>query len=204
MKKTLIIILALATGLIMVGQAAAQGISGSAHDFSTETWNTSGEICITCHTPHNAMAGKPVLWNHTLTDNSTYVNNLQTAFGTTWGTPDGPSLLCLSCHDGTVALDNFGGTTSGTNFIGAGEQVGDGTTLDGNHPISVDYNAALVTSGELNDITSAETAGVNIYGSAPGRIQCGSCHDVHNSAGITKLLRTSNAASALCMACHNK
>ncbi len=203
MKKLVTIIFALATVAFIAAPAMA-GITGSAHDFSGDSWNTTGEICVTCHTPHHAMAGKKVLWNHELADNSTYANNLETAFGTTWGTPDGPSLLCLSCHDGTVALDNFGGETSGTNFIDPAGQVGDGTTLDGNHPISIDYNAALVTSGELFDVSTAESNGVNIYGSAPGRIQCGSCHDVHNSQNIDGLLRTSNAASALCMACHNK
>ena len=35
----------------------AQNISGSAHDFSGHGWNTGGELCEVCHTPHNAVTG---------------------------------------------------------------------------------------------------------------------------------------------------
>ncbi len=46
-----------------------QNIAGSAHDFSGEAWNAAGEICIPCHTPHNAdiTAANAPLWNHELT-----------------------------------------------------------------------------------------------------------------------------------------
>jgi predicted CXXCH cytochrome family protein len=37
-----------------------------------------------------------------------------------------------------------------------------------------------------------------------GKMQCSSCHDVHNSAGVLGLLRKSNAGSALCLTCHHK
>ena len=65
------------------------------------------------------------------------------------GQPTGKSKLCLSCHDGTVAVDNHSGNTTGTRFIGPGSM---GVNLGVHHPISFTYNSALAASdGELND-----------------------------------------------------
>ncbi len=37
-----------------------------------------------------------------------------------------------------------------------------------------------------------------------GRMECSSCHDVHDRNGHAKLLVKSNARSALCVTCHDK
>ena len=51
-KNTCLVILA----LVGFQGLQAQTIVGSKHDFSTQAWNTSvgQQICIVCHTPHNA------------------------------------------------------------------------------------------------------------------------------------------------------
>ncbi len=217
MKKTLIILLALVMAFI-TGPAFA-AVSGSAHDFSDgiegnggsdeSAWNSSGEICITCHTPHNAEEGMPVLWNRAQHDNSTYQTVLTTAYGNTWGTPNAASLMCLSCHDGTIALDSYGGTTGSVNIqaeYDANVRVGDGTTLEGNHPISIDYDDTIQrgTHDEFVAVGSLNSA-IKLFGD-PGseQIECSSCHDVHDVAVQDDLLRMSNTASALCLACHIK
>ncbi len=181
-------------------------ITGTDHDFSGDTWNPSGQICIVCHTPHNGdtlVVGAP-LWNHevTLASHTPYSSSTLDA---TVGAPSGTSKLCLSCHDGTVALDNFGGTTTGTNFIGGLADFG--TDLSNDHPISFVYDAALATAdGGLQDPTTQSSGlGGTITGDLlfAGSLECGSCHDVHDNT-VAPFLRKSNAASALCLTCHAK
>lgn len=200
--------------LILVSAIAwisyGQSIVGSAHDFSAQSWNTSGEICVVCHTPHNAditVANAP-LWNHSLTTQTfqIYSSSVSPTFTGTTGQPDASSKLCLSCHDGSVALENFGGVGGGTHFISGGANLG--TDLRNDHPISFTYDATLATTdgGLFNPATALSGLGSTIASDLlfAGKMQCASCHDVHNSAGIAHLLVKSNAGSALCLTCHNK
>ncbi|MFQ6613780.1 MAG: cytochrome C, partial [Fidelibacterota bacterium] len=154
MKKHIAIgvILIIGSGLLM-----GQGITGSEHDFSSENWNSSGEICIVCHTPHNAdnAVSSAPLWNHQVTS-ATFTLYSSGTLDATVGQPDGVSKLCLSCHDGTVAIDNFGGNTNGLQMIGAGEKLG--TDISDDHPISITYDATLASSdGGLYDPTQANS-----------------------------------------------
>lgn len=204
MEKTKLVILAIIM-LYGTGFVFAQGISGTAHDFSSSGWS-GGEICIVCHTPHNAdatIADAP-LWNHESTAATFTLYSSSTMDGTT-GQPDASSKLCLSCHDGTVALEDFGGTTTGTNYISTGDLT---TDISDDHPISFTYNTALATSdGELFDPATANSGlGSTIDDDLliGGKMQCASCHDVHNTAGASSLLVKSNASSALCLTCHDK
>jgi predicted CXXCH cytochrome family protein len=192
--------------MVLYGQFGFSQITGSAHDFSGKTWNSSGEICIVCHTPHNAQSvtGSP-LWNHSTTS-TTFTLYSTSTLDATVGQPSGTSKLCLSCHDGTVAIDNFGGVTSGTNFVGGTDSLG--TSLSDDHPVSFTYDNTLAsTDGELyNPATQSSGLGGTIDNDMlyAGKVECASCHDVHNSANITHLLVKSNAASALCLTCHDK
>ncbi len=198
------------TGLFIIFLAqvtVGQNISGSAHDFSSETWNPSGEICIVCHTPHHAdnTVNDAPLWNHQLST-ATYTVYSSSTLDASVGQPAGISKLCLSCHDGTVALDNFGGKTNGTSFISGDDLLG--TDLSDDHPISFTYDATLAsTDGGLYDPTTTNSGlGGTIDADMlfNSQLECASCHDVHNGSGVAKLLVKSNAASALCLTCHNK
>ncbi|MEN8251519.1 MAG: cytochrome c3 family protein [Bacteroidota bacterium] len=191
-----------------------QNIAGSAHDFSGATWNTSigDQICIVCHTPHNATpVSGAVLWNRleTAATFTPYTSGTMTA---TAGAPSGTSLLCLSCHDGTIALEDFGGATGGTNYVA--NPIGDVTLgvgdLSNDHPISFTYDATLATNdGGLYDPT-IQLSGMPGGGTIDddllnaGSLECASCHDVHDSEGLPSLLKIDNAGSALCLTCHNK
>lgn len=201
---------ALATAALLLAPIAANAvISGSAHDFSTSGW-AGGEICVACHTPHNSDTTVPEapLWDHELTT-STFTLYSSSSLDATMGQPDGISKLCLSCHDGTVALDSFGGG-SGSSFIGGPKNLG--TDLADDHPISFTYNTALATAdGELEDpATKSVTIGtvtgtVDALMLASGKVQCSSCHDVHNTVvAIQPLLRVTTAGSAICLTCHKK
>jgi predicted CXXCH cytochrome family protein len=205
----LLVALVLVAIVFGTSQALA-GIAGSAHDFSLESWSTN-DICGPCHTPHNSVSGGAPLWNHTNTTYSTW-----TMYDNTNGTQDssvpintalGPvSKACLSCHDGTTAVDAFGGATGTVKIAGAGPYVsmltvGGSGDLSSDQPISITYDTALsVTDGGLHDPTNAVIAKLLI----DKKIECSSCHDVHNAGGFASLLRVDNTDSALCLTCHDK
>lgn len=191
---------------VLWGTAHA-GVSGTAHDFSTSSWNSSGEICKPCHTPHDAgtdTSGAP-LWNHKTTA-ATFQLYASPTFnaGSTIGQPSGTSKLCLSCHDGTVALDSFGGFGSGKTFA----FLTLGTDLRGSHPVSFTYDATLSTKDRGLYDPTVQTSGLGSTIHADllhqGKVECTSCHNVHNESGADSLLVKSNAGSALCLTCHNK
>ena len=94
--------------LLIPKESLIAGIRDSAHDFSN--LGQRQEICIFCHTPHNAdvsVTDAP-LWNHQVTTKFFQVYNSSTMDATV-GQPAASSKLCLSCHDGTVAVDAYGG-----------------------------------------------------------------------------------------------
>jgi predicted CXXCH cytochrome family protein len=197
----------LLTALSFIGLSYGQ-ITGSAHDFSGSAWNTTTEICIVCHTPHNAdlTVTTAPLWNHEVTIVAAYTLYSSSTLNATLGQPGNESKLCLSCHDGTVALENFGGVTGGTNFISGSANVG--TALNNDHPISFTYNDALATAdgGLRTPSTYVTSLGGTINNDLlfSGRMECASCHDVHNAHGNNMLLLIDNTGSALCLTCHNK
>ncbi|MBM4032162.1 MAG: cytochrome c3 family protein [Planctomycetes bacterium] len=175
----------------LLAPAFGAGITGTKHDLSAKGYGST-EICIFCHTPHGATASSfGPLWNHAASS-ATYqlYGGGVTGRGTTVNQPGPASASCLSCHDGTVAVDSYGGAT-GTNFITGNALVG--TDLRDDHPIGVAYP----TTGTSYKIppTVAKTYA--------GRVECASCHDVHDSTN-TPFLRMSNSGSALCLDCHNK
>ena len=180
-------------GLYGSGVASAQ-ILNSEHDFSNNGF-AQGEICIVCHTPHNSdtSVSDAPLWDHELST-ATYTLYSNPSLQGTVTQPAGVTKLCLSCHDGTVAIDSFGGAT-GTNTIGGGANVG--TNLDDDHPVSVTYEFG--TDPDLKDPTTFTAARL-----FSNQVECSSCHNVHNESGVDGLLVMSNADSALCSQCHSK
>jgi predicted CXXCH cytochrome family protein len=192
----------------------AGSIMGSPHDFTIYNWS-GGQVCIACHDPHNANTSVTVApqWNHALSTQS-YALYSTPSLKAQLGQPGMLSKLCLSCHDGTVAVDSFGGAT-GTQYISVANNVG--TTLKNDHPIGFTYDTALanlngslfdpasrsVTIGSGGTTQSGTIASVLLFS---GQLECPSCHDVHNkyTADATGLLKISATASAICMACHKK
>ena len=183
--------------------ARTQTIIGSEHDFSGETWS-SGRICAPCHTPHNAMTITVPLWNHESTI-ATFTLYSSDTLDATMGQPAGASKACLSCHDGTVALDSFGGNT-GNEYIEGSARIG--TDLGDDHPISFTYDAALAAGdGGLRDPTTSNSGLGNTVDEdmlLAHKMECSSCHNPHNESGLDHLLVKSNQGSALCLTCHDK
>jgi len=148
------------------------------------------------------------LWNHATTTGP-FITYSGPTLSASVGAPDGVSLACLSCHDGTLAVNAGSGAP----------RFGVGTDLDANakigpdlhvvHPISFTYDAALATAdGNLEDPTTykigdaktrltvstppvpATWSGTSLTGKTiqqamlfDGKMQCASCHDVHKQDG---------------------
>lgn len=106
-------LLPLAGMLLLTGRTGAA--AGKASDVLLSKHNLSvngpgpvtsqqGDACMFCHTPHGSYADEPVEWNHVLSV-QTYNTYTSSTYGAGAGTPAaGVSKLCLSCHDGTVAM----------------------------------------------------------------------------------------------------
>jgi predicted CXXCH cytochrome family protein len=195
MKKVIVVV------IMLMSLSVYADIAGTKHNFSSQTWSgAGGQICKPCHTPHNSLTtvSDAPLWNHTLTT-ATFTLYSSSTLNATMGQPNNQSKLCLSCHDGTVALDSFGGTAGGTFMAGSANL---GVDLSNDHPVSFVYNSALATAdGELYDPASTPSVNALLYS---GRMECSSCHDPHGKTGVSKLLRVSNSGSALCLTCHRK
>lgn len=228
--KKIIIGVALMIPLISFGQTtqgpgnigSLRAVAVTPHNFSGAAWNilsgeTVGAICRPCHTPHNSKGYPTPLWNHEMATTSGW--SMYTKWnGTTalegLSAPSGASLLCLSCHDGTIALNAFGGQTPGATMIGANSNLTKDLTND--HPIGVTKGCAttkvtssysapgvyventtrtkMLSSWLEGYTTTSATNGV-------GEVQCTSCHSPHSNTYGYQLLND-NTASGLCLNCH--
>jgi len=216
MKKVLLI----AALVALMASPSFALISGSKHDFSSAAWKAGDtRTCVVCHTPHNgqtAVTNAP-LWNHELSASTYVLYTGGTTYNATSVQPSGVSKLCLSCHDGTVGLEAFGGVTTSTNKISTYANLNDtpaSVGLSNDHPISIAYTTASATAdGGLNNPSTA-LSGVTGSGTIAtdmlftNKLECASCHDVHNGgnggAGFPKMLIKANTGSALCLTCHAK
>ena len=193
-----VILIGTALWLATMMDVTMAGFIGSAHDFGTGG-------CSSCHTLHKSSGGTGTLWDHEITTATftLYTSPLNSLDATINSPSDFGSKLCLSCHDGTVAIDSYGGVT-GTTFITGPSNLD--FDLSDDHPVSFIYNTSLAnTDGELKDPAIANSGlGGTIQGDllVNDYLECNSCHNIHSSN--TKLLVVSNAGSSLCLTCHNK
>ncbi|NOZ02362.1 MAG: cytochrome C [Deltaproteobacteria bacterium] len=217
------------SGAVAAAGAAFAGIVNSAHDFSSGgtggPWGTpdTDRICVFCHTPHQAQPVQAPLWNRQDTT-STFKTYGSPTLDASVGQPTGNSRLCLSCHDGSVAVDAYvaggpaiphmmaigdvyypgspygeGGPNIGGNYSG-NASVND---LRNDHPVSFIYDDGLAAAdGDLR-APSSLPPNLPLF---QGRLECATCHDAHNveTVGGTRLLRISNQGSVLCLTCHLK
>ncbi|MBI4685641.1 MAG: hypothetical protein HY755_10635 [Nitrospirae bacterium] len=185
---------------------AKTGIINTKHNLSVTGLGeikalTETRICVFCHTPHNAEPATP-LWNKKL-EARNYDPYASTTIHVSPSQPTGPSRLCLSCHDGTIALGavrNPAGGIATTREITPDRLSYIGTFLKDDHPISFPYNSSVLLAPL--EFVSPPLTGLMFYGSE-NTIHCSTCHDVHdNTHG--KFLVKSNQYSALCTSCHIK
>jgi len=188
----LIKVLALVT---MSGSMSIAGIEGSPHNLSAVA---GGNTCSFGHTPHGALAVTP-LWSHKLST-AVYKIYQSSSLEANIGQPTGSSKLCLSCHDGTVALaETITSASSGTTYIAPGA-ANLGTDLSDDHPISFVYSDALSTEDVQIRPPSALPDELGLDRS--GELQCTTCHDPHDNRH-SNFLVMSNRRSRMCVECHD-
>jgi predicted CXXCH cytochrome family protein len=230
----------------MTATSSRAALVGSSHDFSssgsagnyskmgiaTFVWggetNTYQNPCQVCHIPHKAAAftaANAPLWNHaTATNASTRYITYDQAGSSHFNALGlgsltlGSSLACLSCHDGSIAVNQSYGKTSFNGNGGVGtnapsfaiETFAGSTDLTHMHPIGVSYSAAKLVDPDLQP-TPAINSGTVFARQLKGpqqTVECASCHDVHRTIGasatVSHLLIVDLEGGQLCLQCHNK
>jgi predicted CXXCH cytochrome family protein len=200
--NTVVALAALASG---AGVALA-GIADTPHNLGSTGVGSnrvtdSAEICVFCHTPHGSDTSAPVpLWNKTLPAGGSFLTYDTLGTSSLFGEvlPVGSvSLACLSCHDGTQAMDNLmnapgsgGFSATGGGAIGAGFSWGAspgadpegrmaattvsmlGTDLRNDHPIGIEYCGGGITgSGMTVSGTCNDRDFIGPGGTDAGRLQ---------------------------------
>ena len=135
------------------------------------------------------------------------------------GQPGGVSRLCLSCHDGTVAVNEYGrdpqraySQSGGGAMINAQWMIGGNPYgLLNHHPIGFSYLEVALVDDEIRDpdtVIAGSGDGITTIRSllyADGQMECVTCHDVHNSKNTGEtFLWISDRQSKFCLACHDK
>jgi predicted CXXCH cytochrome family protein len=190
-------------GMATFCDAATNGIIDTKHNLSASGPGevhalTETRICIFCHTPHNATPSTP-LWSRDLSTGVNYQTYNSTTFNVNLAQPSGPSRLCLSCHDGTIALGAVKSVSGGISMTKelTGRPSLLGTNLRDDHPFSFSYSVGLAQNSELRTVKPPD---LQFY--SGDVIHCTTCHDPHDDT-YGMFLAVDNKNTALCVKCHD-
>lgn len=159
--KSVIATAVMGVAMVAAGSAVA-GIANTKHNLGSagngpNKVSDTGEICVFCHTPHGGDTGAPVpLWNKRLTTATftTYDQLGTSTLDAAITTIGSVTLACLTCHDGTQALDNIRNAPGSGGFDATGGGVNGLTwTWAG--------GGTLTPEGRMQN--SVDTGGTNIY-----------------------------------------
>jgi predicted CXXCH cytochrome family protein len=183
-------------------------VVGSQHDLSATgggpVKSATTEACIFCHAPHNVNPNVTPLWDHALSSQS-YTAYTSSTYNSGAQTPtSGSSKLCLSCHDGTVAV---GLTVTQGQVATSGSMIPSdvlGANLSTSHPVSmIPADDGTLAASLFTNPPSTKDPSVKLVN---GKVECTTCHDPHmprNDTAVPMFLVRSNSAGALCLACHD-
>ena len=195
----------LSLSLVLAAGSADAAVERTAHNLAAEASAQSGKtfgVCVFCHTPHNARPTR-ALWNRAVPGISYKLYESPTLTAAV-NQPTGSSRMCLSCHDGTIALEDLRVQPRGTRgqrvFLGNVTGRGSlGMDLSDDHPISFPYDTALALV--KRDLVDPSILPGSLKLDATRQIQCVTCHDPHEDR-IPKFLVMENRFSQLCLSCH--
>lgn len=187
---------------------ADDSVVNSKHDLSARGPGTirahdETQVCVFCHTPHNAVPQTP-LWNrHTPTTH--YRVYESSTLDARVDQPSGPSKMCLSCHDGSLALGALLSepvmhpvlTTPRTIPPGPSDLTGD---LSDDHPIGFRYDRALAFADR--ELRVPELLSRELPLGKHNEVHCTTCHDPHNNS-LGAFLRVTDRRGAVCLTCHD-
>lgn len=223
-------VIALAAVAVLMGASTSDAqftavIAGGPHDLSNgsavrnSNATINGQTCVFCHVPHSGSASMP-LWNRSSPTGAAYqvyTSSTTTVSATSAGVAAGISGACLSCHDGTIAMDvvtnvnglPFGTAPTGGNVAftagpnkkatytngtgGTANVMGGGlpflgSDLRNDHPVAITYQTALTI--DPSHYAAITQVGAKIY--------------VNGSGGQIPLYGTSTTnATVECASCHD-
>lgn len=214
MRKFTLIVIAVA---FVATSAFGAGVVGTKHDLKA-TLTTGTQVCVFCHTPHGAnedavLVGKAPLWNQDLNDAA---NDYGSYTSDTFDATDiaavtratySSTLLCLSCHDGTVAPGSFynppNPEPNASSAVAITGNANVGLTIADDHPVNFTYQSSI-DNGDT-DLVDPAPAG---FLDAGGMVQCSSCHDPHDNSATpdpnVAFMKDTLEGSVLCLNCHQK
>jgi len=170
---------------------------------------TETQVCIFCHSSHNTSKEGP-LWNHQTTAEKSFATYKRSTMKNQPEQPNGATKLCLSCHDGTIAVGAVRGLSrpipmqnvGAQGVIPANKKANLGFDLSGTHPVSVKYQqSSAITVEHLRwpPIDPEKSVGPD----ADGYVQCTSCHDPHDDSKSDRYPFWKKATfDEVCLTCH--
>ena len=226
MKKVLLLaaVIVLASASASYAQYTAT-IAGGPHDLSNgsavrnSNATINGQTCVFCHVPHGGSTNMP-LWNRSNPTGAAYqlyTSSTMKTSATGAGVAAGISGACMSCHDGTIAMDvvtnvnglpfgtgptggsvafiagptrkaTYSNGTGGSANIMSGGLPSMGSDLRNDHPVAVIYQTAQTADPTHYNLVTQ--VGARIY--------------VNGTAGQLPLYGTSTANATLeCASCHD-
>ncbi len=167
------------------------------------------EVCVFCHTPHRAAAATP-LWNHELSSEAFYTLYESGTMQAKPGQPTGSTRLCLSCHDGTIALGRVASraipiavdNTGPGGAMRPQSRANLGRDLSGMHPVSIKYSEDIaIADGNLKwPVVDPDNA---IKLDSQGMVQCTACHDPHDDSRSARYpFWKKSTYDEVCEVCH--
>ena len=236
-RKTVLILAIAALALTAETAGAAFSLTGTKHDLSSlgtgsyraktaaEGPGGTTEVCIFCHTPHGGNTEAP-LWNRapSVGNYDRYSSDVLTAMGypaaedPKTGAPHAKTRICLSCHDGTIALGSVinmpnNMTNTSIQMAGSNQKIVQtapgyiGLDLRDDHPVAIRHK---ISGGDPELVVPALSSSIKLYDNSGAKnnadgnyVECTSCHDPHDNQYGNFLVST-NQGSALCLQCHTK
>ena len=212
--------------LFLPGLAVLAGVDQTKHNFSSATYSPNAyfvgtrQVCVFCHTTHSGDQNMDApLWNHEANLSQGYeMYDSPTLDMTQSLQPHQGSLVCLSCHDGTIAINSLNnlpgpetagnyGTPAGSALDCSGRLTSAsdayvGVDLSDDHPVGITYDASRDPTGFVPKTGNSllypdKLLSEDLY------VECSSCHDPHDNT-YGNFLVESNASSDLCARCHTK
>lgn len=159
-------------------------------------------VCIFCHVPHNASPAAP-LWNRY--NPTTYYRIYRSPTLAARVDQPGPgSKLCLSCHDGSIALGLTLDRPVTDPILMTHPYIPSGPSnltsdLSDDHPIGFRYDRALANRDR--ELRQPDLVDHRIKLGERGELECTACHEPHNNE-LGNFLRITDREGALCTTCH--
>lgn len=187
--------------------SAQESVVGSPHDLSASGPGDihalyEEQVCIFCHAPHNATGQRP-LWNRNMPPTHYRIYKSSTTDARI-DQPSGPSKMCLSCHDGALAIGLIASRPSTEPIIMTRRTIPPGPSdltqdLSDDHPICFRYDRALAARDP--QIKNPDVVSRDLPMGPHNEVHCTTCHDPHNNE-LGNFLRVTDRMSAICLSCH--